>query len=221
MNKFFLHLFDFFKTRKTLLFSIITAIVVLLTLSTLNMNFNEDISGFLPKNEQNEQSNYAYNHLGASNTIIVYFSMRDSLTDGDEAIPDAMKYFVNTLENNNIEEFSKKIQYTVDESAIIEKMNFISRNIPYFLDEKDYERIDSLITKDNIVKQLGYDRNMLGSMQGSIMRGVISNDPLFISSGLLEGLSSFRLNEQFKMVDGYIYTADGKEAIVKIESRFP
>lgn len=100
-------------------------------------------------------------------------------------------------------------------------MNFLSKNIPYFLDRTDYERIDSIIIKENIIKQLGYDRNILGSIQGSIMKGVISNDPLLISSELLAGLNSFRMNEQFTVSDGYIYTADGKEAIVRIESGFP
>lgn len=221
MNKFFLRLFDFFKTRKVLLFSLVTTLIVLLTVSALNMNFNEDISGFLPKDKQNEQINYAYTHIGASNTIIVYFSMRDSLADGIDVIPEAIEYFINTLNNNDINKYSKKIQYTVDESAIIEKMNFLSKNIPYFLDRTDYERIDSIIIKENIIKQLGYDRNILGSIQGSIMKGVISNDPLLISSELLAGLNSFRMNEQFTVSDGYIYTADGKEAIVRIESGFP
>ena len=202
MNKFFLRLFDFFKTRKVLLFSLVTTLIVLLSVSALNMNFNEDISGFLPKDKQNEQINYAYTHIGASNTIIVYFSMRDSLADGIDVIPEAIEYFINTLNNNDINKYSKKIQYTVDESAIIEKMNFLSKNIPYFLDRTDYERIDSIIIKENIIKQLGYDRNILGSIQGSIMKGVISNDPLLISSELLAGLNSFRMNEQFTVSDG-------------------
>lgn len=151
MNKFFLRLFDFFKTRKVLLFSLVTTLIVLLTVSALNMNFNEDISGFLPKDKQNEQINYAYTHIGASNTIIVYFSMRDSLADGIDVIPEAIEYFINTLNNNDINKYSKKIQYTVDESAIIEKMNFLSKTFHIFSTEQIMNVLTVLSSKKTLL----------------------------------------------------------------------
>lgn len=219
MTKFFLKTYDFFSKKKSLLFIITIAITIICIFFAYRINFSEDISGFLPENEHNERENYALQHLGTSNTIMVYFSKTNEETD-DLLMYEAIDVFINTLYNNNIEDYTNKIQYSVDESEIVGKMNFISKNLPYFLEENDFKRIDSLITEDNIFKQIENDRNLLGTIHGGMMKSVISNDPLFISSELLKGLSNFKMNDNFYSKDGYIFNKNG-EAIVMIESKYP
>lgn len=216
MTRLFLKIYDFFAKRKASLMILTICIVIVCVFSAIRINFSEDISGFLPDDKQNEQANYAYQHIGASNTIMVYFSNEND----ENVIPDAIDEFVNYLYDNDIETYINKLQYSIDESEIIGKMSFISKNLPYFLEEDDYERIDSLITKENIFKQIENDRNLLGTIQGGMMKSVMVNDPLFISSELLKGLSNFKMNDNFSSEDGYIYTKDG-EAVVMIESKYP
>ena len=215
ITKIVLEIYDFFSKRKCLLLLVTLCAIIICTLSAIKINFSEDISGFLPENN-NEQENFAYQHIGASNTIMVYFSNENEESYVTEAIDD----FVDFLYDNEIELYTNKIQYSIDESEIISKMNFISQNIPYFLEEKDYERIDSLITKENIFKQIENNKSLLGSIQGGMMKSVMMNDPLFISSELLKGLGNFKMNDNFSSEDGYIYTKDG-EAVVMIESKYP
>lgn len=219
MTQLFLKIYDYFYNKKKLLFIITICVVIICIISASKINFSEDISGFLPENQQNEQANYTYQHLGASSTIIVYFSKNNAEIE-DYEMYDAIDTFVNSLYDNNIEDFANKIQFSIDESEIIEKMKFISQNLPYFLEEKDYARIDSLITKKNIFKQLENDKELLGTIYGGMMKSVMVNDPLFISSELLKDLSNFRMNDNFHSKDGYIYTKDG-EAVVMIESKYP
>ena len=215
MTKLFLKIYDFFTKKKLLLFLITICVVIICIFFATKINFSEDISGFLPEDKQNEQANYAYQHIGASNTIMVYFSNEDK----ENQIPDAIDDFVNYLYDNNIETYTNKLQYSIDETEIITKMNFISQNLPYFLEEDDYERIDSLITKDNILKQIENNKKILGTMQGGMMKSVMINDPLFISAELLKGLSKFKMNDNFSSEDGYIYTKDG-DVVVMGESKY-
>ncbi len=219
MTKLFLKIYDFFAKKKLLLFLITICITILCILSATKINFSEDISGFLPENEENEQADYALQHLGASNTIMVYFSKNNEETE-DDLLYEAIDYFVNSLYNNNIEDYTNKIQYSIDESEIIEKMNFISKNLPYLLDKNDYERIDSIIVKENIFRQIENNKEILGTIHGGMMKSVMTNDPLFISNNLLKGLSNFKMNDNFNSKDGYIFNKNG-EAIVLIESKFP
>lgn len=216
MTKLFLKIYDFFSGRKFFLSIITVCIVIICILSAIKINFSEDISGFLPEDKQNEQANYAYQHIGASNTIIVYFSNESE----ENLVPDAIDDFVNYLYDNDIEAYINKLQYSIDESEIITKMSFISKNIPYFLEEDSYKRIDSLIAKENIFKQIENNRNLLATIQGGMMKSVMVNDPLFISSDLLKGLANFKMNDNFSSQDGLIYTKEG-EAVVMIESKYP
>ena len=215
-TKIVLKIYDFFTKRKYLLLFVTLCIITICILSATKINFSEDISGFLPESQNNEQENYAYQHIRASNTIMVYFSNENE----EDIIPDAIDQFVNYLYDNDIELYSNKIQYSIDESEIITKMNFISKNLPYFLEEKDYERLDTLISRDNIFKQIENNKNLLGTIQGGMMKSVMTNDPLFISSELLKGLANFKMNDNFNFKDGFIYTKDG-EAVVMIESKYP
>lgn len=219
MTKFFLKIYDFFSENKSLLFAITIIITIVCVFFASKIDFSEDISGFLPENENNERENYALQHLGTSNTIMVYFSKTNEDAD-DFLMYDAIDAFVNSLYDNNIEDYTNKIQYSIDESEIIEKMNFISNNLPYFLKKDDYKRIDSLIVKENIFKQIENDKNILGTIHGGMMKSVMTNDPLFISSELLNGLSNFKMNDNFNSKDGYIFNKDG-EAVVMIESKYP
>ena len=216
MNRIFLKIYDFFAKRKAFLLILTICIVIICVFFATKINFSEDISGFLPDDKQNEQANYAYQHIGASNTIMVYFSNEND----EDVIPDAIDEFVNYLYDNDIESYINNLQYSIDESEIIGKMSFISQNLPYFLEEDDFERIDSLITKENIFKQIENNKKLLGTIQGGMMKSVMVNDPLFISSELLKGLGNFKMNDNFSSEDGYIYTKDG-EAVVMIESKYP
>lgn len=216
MTNFFLKIYDFLKSRKKTLFIVTISVTMICIFLSSKIKFSEDISSFLPEDEQNEQINYAYQHIGATNTIIVYFT-----SDDEQDCTDAIDDFVNRLNDNGIEEFSKKITHKIDESAIIDKMEFVAKNLPYFLDENDYAKIDTLIRKDNIIKQLENDRNMLGGFIGSFMLPVMINDPLFLSGDLLKNLENFKMNDKFEVIDDYIFTKNGKEAIVNIESKFP
>lgn len=214
MNRFFARIYDYFKGRRRLLFAIFAVVVAAALYSALRLSFSEDISGFLPNDERNERVNYAYQHIGTANTIVVYFSV-------GESTPQAIDDFVTRLEGSEASQYIKKILANVDESEIIDKMRFISSNLPYFLDEADYAMIDTLITPENIRKQMLNDREMLGSLYGGMMKGVMVNDPLFISKNLLSGLSGFKMNDNFQVDNGYIHTKDGTEALVMVESKYP
>ncbi len=220
MTDFFLRLYDFFGKRKALLAAIIITVTAVCIFFATKMRFSEDISQFLPEDEQNEQANYAFQHIGAANTILVYFSTNDDEIPS-EVLPDIIENFVEDIENRNISDYANKIQYTVDQSEIIGKMNFISRNLPYFLDEDDYKKIDTLISNENIVRQLQNDKDIISTIHGSMMQTVVQNDPLFISGELLRGLQEFKMNDSFELIDGYIFLKGGREAIVRIESKFP
>jgi len=216
MTDFFVKIYDYLKSRNKGLFIVTILITIICILFSTKINFSEDISGFLPEDEQNEQINYAYQHIGATNSIIVYFN-----GDDEQNCIDAIDGFVNRLNGNGIENFSKKVLYNIDEAAIIDKMEFVARNLPYFLDEEDYSRIDTIIIKENIISQLENDKYMLGGFLGSIMTPVITYDPLFLSGELLKGLENFKMNDRFEIKNGYIFTKNSNEAIVTIESKFP
>ena len=71
----------------------------------------EDISGFLPRNKDNERINYAYEHIGASNKIMVNVSQTGKTntkdTDGEtidyELICNAVDRFAEKFQDASVD----------------------------------------------------------------------------------------------------------------------
>ena len=63
----------------------------------------EDISGFLPDNRENERLNFVYKHLGIADKIFVRFSLSDTLAgkkERTERLIGAAEEFVSRLDSS-------------------------------------------------------------------------------------------------------------------------
>ena len=218
-----LSLYNFFSKRKTLLFSLLIGLLLLFAYLASRLNFKEDISAFLPQEQDTERINYVYQHIGSANKLLVFVSMADTTAETDEElIINAMSDFVEQLQqtdSNHI--YFNRIEYQVDMQQIWEVSQFLVKNMPYFLTEPDYHRMDSLLTEENIRLQMGNNKRMLMSPVSTVMKQNIIADPLHLSAPVLAGLSSFQASDQFQLYNDFIFSSDKKEGIIAIESKFP
>jgi len=221
MNAFFLKIFNFFERRKTLLWLFLAAIVGVLALSTSRISFVEDISSFLPNNADNKQINEAYQKIGAANKIIVTFSQIDTTQNVDEdLLTNAATRFAEILQESDSLKHIKELMYEVDNEKVEEVSNFITQNLPYFLEAEDYHRIDSLLQPQVIENQLKADKELLMSPMGGFVRSVILNDPLHFSQNALKNLENFKQNDNYNTDNGFIFN-DKDECIAIITSKYP
>jgi len=223
MVEFILSIYKYFSTRKILLFGLLATMVILLTFAALRINFKEDISAFLPKDADTDRINYAYQHLSSTNKLLVSVSMADTTAaPNEEAIIEAVSHLVEQLQQaDSTGKYFKKIDYKVDQQQILAVSQFLVENMPYFLTETDYERMDSLLTEENIGLQLRNNKRMLSSPMGMVMKQNIMADPLHLSAPVLDGLRDFQASNQFRLYDDFIFSSDKKEGIITIESRYP
>ena len=221
MNNFFLKIFNFFQHRKTLLWLILAFTIGVLALSASRISFVEDISSFLPNNADNKRINEAYQHIGIANKIMVTFSQKDTANGIDEdLLTDAATQFSEILQKNDSMRHIKELMYEVDNKKVEEVTNFITQNLPYFLEKEDYNRIDSLLQPQVIETQLKADKELLMSPMGGFVRNVVLNDPLHFSQNALKGLENFKQNDNYNTDNGFIFNAKG-ECIVIITSKYP
>jgi 1-acyl-sn-glycerol-3-phosphate acyltransferase len=223
MSHFFIHIFDFFRHRKTLLWLLLAGIVALLAVSASRISFVEDISSFFPNSADNKQINEAYRHIGAINKIIVTISENDEHA-GEDANEDlltaAAMRFAEILQANDSARHIKSLMYEIDSENINKVANFITQNLPFFLEEDDYARIDSLIRPQNIENQLKADKELLMSPMGGFVRDVILHDPLHFSQNALKNLEAFKQNDNYNTDNGFIFNKKGG-CIVVITSKYP
>ena len=225
MKKLFLHIYRYFNRHPAVLWGTLTLLTLLCLFSALRIDFVEDISSFIPRNKDNERINYAYQHIGTVNKIIVNIGQTHKADTEDqidyELIYTAVDRFVEIFQDTSAgTSMEASILYQVDQDKIDEITTFVIDNMPYFLTEDDYERMDTLLTPEHINQQLANDKLLLSSPVASL-RTIIQKDPLFFSTNILKSLNNFRPDNGYHIEDGYIFNKQGDEAIVVITSPFP
>jgi 1-acyl-sn-glycerol-3-phosphate acyltransferase len=219
MTTFFLSVYDYFAPRKKQLFGLLTLLLVMFAFLTTQTRFREDISGFLPETKENQLINNAYRYVVSANKITVYCSAPDSsgqhADDQIEAIEQLAGY-LQALKPTYI----KSLTYKTDPTEIRRLTTFIVNNIPYFLDEIDYQRIETLLTKEAIAARLKANHEQLLSPIGMVFKHNILSDPLGIAHPVLAKLQDFQVSDRFQMYQDYIFTDDDK-AFLLIECTMP
>ena len=223
MVKYILSVYGYFAQHRRLLFGLLFALAILFAFAASRVNFREDISSFLPKGHNTDRINYAYTHLGSANKLLVSVRMAVAADAPDrDLITEAIELFVAQLQQTDpTGDYLKKIDCKVDQQQILAVSQFLTENMPYFLTEADYQRMDTLLTEDNIRLQLNNNKRMLMTPMGMVMMQNIMTDPLHLSAPVLEGLRDFQVSSQFELYNDFIFSSDRKEGIITIEPRHP
>ncbi|MCL1868576.1 MAG: 1-acyl-sn-glycerol-3-phosphate acyltransferase [Paludibacter sp.] len=194
-------------------------IAAILIFFVVKIHFKEDIADFLPDNADNKQINAIYEHIGNSNRIIISFENKNQNADNDNIIT-AIDYFSEILKEDDIAKIIPQIISQADENQFFEITDFIRKNIPYFLQKSDYQRIDSLISAKNIEKQIVADKQQLMFPTGDFLLENIQNDPLQLFSPVMLKLADFQAGESQNIIDGHIFSPSGKKGLVFVTSPF-
>ena len=221
--KWILGLYDAMRERRMLCLLSCVLATALLVVLVLRLSFKEDITDFLPLDEQNQEQLQLFQEISGADRIVAVFQFRDSTSQADpDVMVEAIERFVSTLEERDTAHLVQNIVAQTDLSQADEMSAFVYSHIPYFLTDYDYQRMDSLLSLDGYVaSQLEADRDALMSFTGSMMVGDITRDPLNLFSPVTSQTSGvLNLDSQFTLYDGYIFTSDMKRAIVTVDSPF-
>lgn len=201
------------RLKGTLLF-VLTAVLITLT---LGLTYKEDISDFLPLGTKDRQALDIYQDIAGANQLTVLFT-----NPGDaDKVTEAVAFFAENVEKNDTAGWTKGMTVQVDAETIAEVQDFVYANIPYFLTEQDYRRMDSLLSdKSYVARQMQQDKEMLMFPTGGLLSENIGRDPLNLFTPIVARLQALQPQTRFETYDGYIFTPDMSRAIVTIASPF-
>ena len=217
-----LRIYDYMRRHTMLcvmLFCLATALLVGLV---SRIRFTEDISAFLPLEEQHKESLQVYQDISGASKLLAIFQLKDTTqTDAEELIC-AVNDFEHYLSTTDTSGIIREVTAQVDYEGIAAVADFVYQNIPFFLTEPDYQRIDSLLSIPGYVeRQLQEDLSMLMFPTSALMAQNIQHDPLNLFSPALQQLSSSNpLAGNFELYDGYIFTRDMKRSLVTLTSPY-
>lgn len=221
MDRLILKIYDKFKVYPRTAWIIFFVVSALLALLVATLSYKEDISDFLPLDEKNQTAMSVYQDVSGANKIYAIVSVRDTAHFDTETIISGIDEFAGNVSRLDSVGFISSMMTEIDMERMLGYADTVYNNIPYFLTENDYRRIDSLLNIPGYVqRQIVDDKQMLMLPSGQMLATNIARDPLNLFTPVLGRLKQAGMSIDFDTSDGYILTPDGKRGVVIMESSF-
>ena len=188
-------IYDYFTQHKPLLWGATIVLIIVLAVLTTKLQYNEDIFDFLPVDDEYYHAMDIYTEIADANRIVIIF---------DGTSPDSICA--------TIDEWAARVPNSITEVDMveyIEQLCYVYKHMPYFLTEKDYLKLDTLLTEGNIQRAVQNCRNVLSIPGTSFLYKSFAYDP-FQLIPLSKGATGQYAGAQsaFASYNGYMMTAD-------------
>jgi uncharacterized protein len=220
MEGLFLAFYAFFRNRRFLFITFLIVIVFASVYLGSRIILEEDISKTLPGG--NDKTSMILKNSRFTNKLILNVFLTDTLKPAD---PDKLIAFsgelIDSLKTKNLSRFLAQTTFRINDSLTENVVNLLYKNLPIFLTDTDYSKIDSLLTKEAIGKALEKNYKSLISPAGFGLKKYILQDPVGISSLALVKLKQFQIEDGYEIIDGYIFTKTRKNLLLFVNPLNP
>nr|WP_314492790.1 MMPL family transporter [uncultured Chryseobacterium sp.] len=213
MHRLFIFLYYLIAKNRFLSTAAALGISLLCLFFASKINFEEDINQIIPKSEKSDLTAKVLKQLNFSDKIIVIIENK-SHQDSFQLSETADQFLEKT---QSVKKYIGSIQGKVNSQEITETFDFVNQNLPFFLDEEDYRKIEQKLNKDSIAKQVENNYISLASPTSLVTKDFIKKDPLGIAFLGIRKLNALNISKDFKLEDNYIVTKDGKNLLLFIE----
>ena len=221
MGSFFVAIYNFFEKHKGWLWTCTIASFLLVGYFAAQIKLEEDITKILPQDKKLDKLQQVFQDSRFADKLIVTISQKDTTK---EAQPDSLTAYAAELASNagaQLSPYIRQIQSQAEDSMVMGLMQVIQQNLPIFLEEKDYAKVDSLLETAQLQKSLQYDYNTLISPAGLVLKKMIQADPVGISWIGVKKLQHLQYDDQFELYDNYVITKDHKHVLIFITPANP
>ncbi len=221
MEKILVNIYNFFEKRPLAFYASFFISFLLIGWFAFQVKFEEDISKILPQDKKIEKLNEVFQNSKFMDKLVVTVSAKDTTAIAE---PDSLVVYADSLVkdiNKRLSPFINKITDKVDDELTLELFGTVSDHLPVYLNDKDYQAIDSLITPAKVGATLEQDIRTLTSPAGIALKSMISKDPVGISFLGLKKLQQLQYDENFDLYDSYVVTKDLKHLLLFITPKYP
>ena len=212
MSRFFVDIYEWFDRHKSVFYIVLVALTLVLGFFAAQVRFNENVSNFFSKDDK---SSAVFDNIKIKDRIVVIVSGDDpdAMVEAGEAYADSLDVLFEIGLVNSIAR-------GVDESLITCSTDFLYDYLPIFLEESDYERLDSCLTQASIDKSIRQTYDLLTSPSGLVIKDVLLRDPLSVGTHLTRKFERFSGNLEYEMYAGHIFSKDMSMMLMFIEPAF-
>jgi 1-acyl-sn-glycerol-3-phosphate acyltransferase len=216
MAKFFIHIYTYFERHKTRLYLLLILSVFVMGFFVSGITFEENITRIFPRTENSANILKVFDNLGVKDKIIVMFSKTTDETDeadNDDLIENASEFKDNLMSGIGMTHLNS-VLFETGGNEQADMMAAVYDNLPFYLTENDYRRIDSLIIDEAVDAAMLQNYTNLLMPTGMVMKAYILQDPIGIGSEALKHLADFQPEANYELRDNHIFLPGGKTLLL-------
>ena len=175
----------------------------------------------LPKDNNKKDVSSILTNNKMLDRIIASVSIHDTSAVDPDLLSSFTDDFASLLLQNDTTHLIAKVETKQNEEKFLDIIQSVQTNLPFLLDEIDYQKIDSLIAPEQIKTTLASNYRILASPGGMAMKQLIAKDPLGLSYIPLKKLQDVQQDENTTLYDGYIMSNNQKTLTFFIHTTYP
>ncbi len=215
MSRFFIAIYDYLANHKIVMWMSMLVLIVLMGLASLQVKYVEDIYSFFPNNKEGREISDLVSNLKSKDRLMVMFTGEREEQKGE--LIEMAEELKKMLEGN--EEFTRsaKITISTEDISIDEMSAFAYKHLPMFLGEEEYDKLDSIASREHIEKKIEDCYYNLTSPFGGYVSEHIYRDPLSIGSKTLSAYQRLAGHYEYDIYDGHIFLSNNKTLLCQID----
>lgn len=187
----------------------------------LRLDYKEDITDFLPVDEDYQESMKIYQEIVTADKIVLMFSLSDTSSIDQDRVTEGVERFGEILTEKDTANWISNYEPKVDAGQITDIFERVYSHLPYYLSEEDYYRIANKWQDDDFIRErMNWVKEQISSPLSSLFEPMYVYDPLGFGEEIASMLKDFQPETKYKQYNGYIFTEDNKSCLVSIKSPF-
>lgn len=226
MTEYCLKIYRYFRSHRLVFWLTMLLSTLFFGYFAAQIHLEEDIAKLLPSSKNEDgTTKLAFADLRIKDKTFLLFEAKNGATPED--LIEVCDAFVDTVMTRNaaMDSASAVIGdafYRISEDLLPDALDFVTENLPVYIDERDYAAIDTLLTRENIARQMQENKNLLMSPLGGMMQNLVTIDPIGLRRIVMGEVSvaASGLGGSYVIYDGHFFTPDTTVAIVFITPNF-
>lgn len=219
MGNFFNYIFKFFAEKKVIFYSLFILLFSLLIYQSSKIKIDENISDAVLSGEDSKAYKEAFSKTKQLDKIILRI-YADSLTDKDILTAYADSFLLSIEQDSLVKRLVKNVNGKIDEDAVVELYSIICHNLPFYMTDEEYKKLDSLLVPEKMDALMQSNYKRLMSPTGIFFKQFIQVDPLNVASPALNRIKVSEANEDYVVYDGYVFSKDYSSLYLFITPQF-
>ncbi|MGV3762371.1 1-acyl-sn-glycerol-3-phosphate acyltransferase [Parapedobacter sp.] len=215
MASFFYSIYNYLKKHRAVFFVSMPLVFIVIAYWASRIRFEEDITKLIPTGDDAAHVTEVLNSANFADKIVINIAASEK---GDVTALKAYADSFATVIGGAAAPYIQRLQVRLGDDQLSELLALVSDNLPLFLDENDYHRIDSLLQPDSIASIVARTYRAITAPQSFVTAPMLRQDPLGLASMGLRKFQRLQSDDGITLDDGYLLAGGGNNLLAFIST---